>query len=385
MATTPKNLLDVLKPIGRAKGLPNEHYIDNEIFLQERESLLFKQWSGIGFAKDVPNAGDVNPIEFMNTPLLIVRDDKNKIRVFQNTCRHRGMILINGKKNLQGVIRCPYHSWCYDLTGQLRSTPHVGGPGVNIHKDVKKSELGLVEFNCYVWLGIIFVNISNDAKSFETHHADLIKRWIDFEKPLYHSGKDSSIRLEVKCNWKLAVENYCESYHLPWVHPGLNSYSRLEDHYNIERRTKFAGQGSTVYRQLNVAGKTFPSFEQLGQKWKTGAEYLAVFPNVLLGVHLDHIFAIILEPISTDLTIEHIEIYYSSQKSLRRPYSLLRRRNKEQWEIVFLEDIPVVEGMQKGRLGKNFDGGKFSPVMDGPTHLFHDWVAGSFRPTKDKN
>ena len=35
-------------------------------------------------------------------------------------------------------------------------------------------------------------------------------------------------------NWKLAVENYCESYHLPWVHPGLNSYSRLEDHYHID-------------------------------------------------------------------------------------------------------------------------------------------------------
>ena len=31
--------------------------------------------------------------------------------------------------------------------------------------------------------------------------------------------------------------------------------------------------------------------------------------------------------------------------------------------------------MQKGRHGKFFDGGKFSPVMDRPTHLFHEWVA----------
>jgi choline monooxygenase len=31
--------------------------------------------------------------------------------------------------------------------------------------------------------------------------------------------------------------------------------------------------------------------------------------------------------------------------------------------------------MQKGRNSVHFDGGKFSPVMDGPTHCFHKWVA----------
>ena len=35
----------------------------------------------------------------------------------------------------------------------------------------------------------------------------------------------------------------------------------------------------------------------------------------------------------------------------------------------------MVEGMQRGRKAPGFDGGRFSPVMDGPTHLFHDWVA----------
>lgn len=36
----------------------------------------------------------------------------------------------------------------------------------------------------------------------------------------------------------------------------------------------------------------------------------------------------------------------------------------------------VVEGTQKGRHGPRFDGGRFSPAMDAPTHHFHDWVAG---------
>jgi len=45
------------------------------------------------------------------------------------------------------------------------------------------------------------------------------------------------------------------------------------------------------------------------------------------------------------------------------------------WKDVFTEDIFVVEGMQKGRHGVMFDGGRFSPAMDSATHNFHDWVA----------
>ena len=43
---------------------------------------------------------------------------------------------------------------------------------------------------------------------------------------------------------------------------------------------------------------------------------------------------------------------------------------------MFEEDIFVVEGMQKGRYAPHFDGGRFSAVMDNPTHCFHAWVAG---------
>ena len=53
----------------------------------------------------------------------------------------------------------------------------------------------------------------------------------------------------------------------------------------------------------------------------------------------------------------------------------LREKNAVLWKGIFEEDIFVVEGMQKGRHASGFDGGKFSPVMDGPTHCFHHWIA----------
>lgn len=370
------DLSQSLKPVATARGLPNEHYIDDAIFEEERDAVLFANWSGIGFAKDVPNEGDVSPVDFLGMPLLIVRDGDGAVKVYQNTCRHRGMILVQEKGNIRGTIRCPYHSWCYGLNGKLRSTPHVGGAGNNIHPDIKRDELGLVEIRSHVFMDVVFVNVDGKAAPFEEAHDALLERWAEFDKPVFHGGAESSFKLEVASNWKLAVENYCESYHLPWVHPELNIVSKLEDHYDLKEPLKYSGQGSVVYTQLKgKSGEVFPDFESLSDKWDTGSEYVAVYPNVLLGVHRDHTFAIVLEPKETNRTVEHIEIYYASEDAVGEAYYPLRSKNAGFWKEVFEEDIFVVEGMQKGRHGKFFDGGKFSPAMDEATHLFHEWVA----------
>ncbi|MFW8634843.1 aromatic ring-hydroxylating oxygenase subunit alpha [Cribrihabitans pelagius] len=369
-------LAPVMAPVNIANGLPNEHYTDPGVFAEERQAVLFANWSGIGFGKDLPEPGYARPVDFLGMPLLVVRDREGEIGVFQNTCRHRGMILVDKPGKLRGAIRCPYHSWCYGLDGRLVSTPHVGGPGQNKHEDIRLDELGLHRIRSHVWRDVIFVNVSGTAPAFEEAHADLLKRWQEFDQPVYGSGEASGFKLEVRTNWKLAVENYCESYHLPWVHPGLNSYSRLEDHYNIEVPGAYSGQGTLVYRQLKGEdGKVFADFPGLGTQWDEGAEYVAVYPNVLLGVQRDHAFAIVLEPVDCENTIEHIELYYSQPAEETPELVGLRAENARLWKTVFEEDVFVVEGMQKGRHGALFDGGRFSPVMDGPTHNFHAWVA----------
>ena len=371
---TADTLADVLEPVSLAKGLPNAHYTDPAVFNEERRHVLFANWAGIGFGKDVPEPGDTKPVNFLGMPLLMVRDEDGNLNVFQNTCRHRGMILVEEPKRIRGTIRCPYHCWCYSLKGELQATPHVGGPGHNTHEDIKREELSLFSIRSYVWQDVVFVNIDGKAAPFEQAHAHLLERWQEFDKPTYHGGEKASFKLEVNTNWKLAVENYCESYHLPWVHPGLNTYSRLEDHYHIEEPGLYSGQGSLVYRQLQGDNnEVFPDFDNLSDKWDTGAEYIAVYPNVLLGVHRDHTFALVLEPVALDKTVEHIELYYAEPKE-QLPQQLIEK-NSTQWKEVFVEDISVVEGMQKGRQGLFFDGGKFSPKMDSPTHTFHHWVA----------
>ena len=380
------DLSDVLKPVEQARGLPNAHYVSDEMFEIEKRDVLFANWSSIGFGRDIPNAGDVMPVNFVGMPLLAVRTKTGDIKVYQNTCRHRGMILVEEKKNIgSGVIRCAYHSWCYAQTGELITTPHVGGPGKNTADGVERKELGLTEIRAHVFLDVIFVNISGTAPAFEDYAADVIAQWEEFAgKQMHGAGDENAFQFDVNCNWKLAVENYCESYHLPWVHPGLNSYSRLEDHYHIENPGHYSGQGTLVYRQLKGEGdQVFPDFDGLSEKWETGGEYIALYPNTLLGVQRDHCFAIVLEPVSKDRTIEHVALLYANEDAQSgEAFAEMRQKNAKLWYGVFEEDVFVVEGMQKGRHGVHFDGGKFSPAMDGPTHCFHHWVASQLMDRK---
>ncbi|MEX5726729.1 choline monooxygenase [Rhodovulum iodosum] len=369
----PTDLSAVRRPVETAHGLANAHYIDPALYQEEARALIGAGWAGLGAAGELPLPGDARPVDFLGMPLLMLRGRDGALRVFQNTCRHRGMVLVDRPGRIEGAIRCPYHSWCYATDGRLVATPHVGGPGMNVHPGIDRDSLGLVEIRSHVWRDVVFVNLSGDAPPFDEAHRDLIARWADFDAPLYHGGADSRFTLEVAANWKLAVENYCESYHLPWVHPGLNSYSRLEDHYNIEAPELYSGQGTRVYRQIRGDdGAVFPDFPGLPAAWDTAAEYVAFYPNVLLGVHRDHAFAIVLEPMGPGRTAEHVHLYYATPDT----DPALRAQNAAQWKTVFEEDIFVVEGMQKGRHAPMFDGGRFSPAMDGPTHCFHAWAAG---------
>ena len=163
------NLESVLTSTNKAKGLPNEHYVSEAVFEEEKKAILFNNWSAIGTGKDIPNPGDVIPMTFVGMPLILVRNSNGDIHVFQNTCRHRGMILIEEPTNIKGVISCPYHSWCYNLNGDLCATPMVGGTGSNTHESIKNEELGLFKIRSTVWQDIIFVNISDNAKEFKDY------------------------------------------------------------------------------------------------------------------------------------------------------------------------------------------------------------------------
>ena len=378
-----KEKLDIVsKPIKDAHGLPNECYTSKEYTLIERKKLFEDKWMVIGVASSLPNVGDAKPVDILGMPILLVRGKDKKIRVFHNVCSHRGLKLVTKPGNIKNVIRCPYHSWSYNFDGELVATPHIGGMNIHQTKDFERSKSNLKEIRSYIWLDLIMININNNEMSFEEYIKPLSDRWEEFwpikdRELINHSNDFGYFKLNANCNWKFAIENYCESYHLPWVHPGLNSYSKIEDHYHIQGLpNRFAGQGTVVYNPRFEGKEKFPCFPNWPKNKENIAEYVALFPNVMLGIHKDHYYAYWLEPINHEFTLEHMELYYVGEEAANsKKFESLRKQNHKQWEDIQKEDVDIIQGMQNGRNSPSYNGGNFSPVMDNPTHHFHKWVA----------
>lgn len=380
--SVPQPLNRVHLPIASANGLPNPCYTSRDSFELDRDSVIAPGWSCIGFASDVPASWAV-PVELMDLPLLITHDKDGAIRVFHNVCSHRGMQLVTEAGKLgTGLIRCKYHSWAYDFKGDLKGTPMIGGTDQNEHKDFNPSDNGLREIRSTVWMDNIYINLSADAEPFEDFIDPLMQRWSKWVtpeslrefKPAATCGK---LELVVKCNWKLAIENFLEAYHLPWVHPELNSYSPLSEHYDIEAGDNYAGQGSSSYTSPSGSSGTISTWPS---EQKQFAEYPVLYPNSLLGLQSDHFFTMTILPLSETESLERVQLLFLGDVATSSEYEPYRQSVLESWRGVFREDIFAVEGMQKGRRSPAYEGGVFSPVMDQHTLHFHQWIARRISP-----
>lgn len=368
------------KPIAKATGLPNERYINTAAFADDRDFVTGPGWSCIAFVEDLPEQNYVLPIDFMGVPLVVTRDNNNELRVFHNVCSHRGMHLATEPCQTKGMLRCPYHSWTYKMNGDLRGTPHVGGYGVHEHPEFDRGANGLKEVRSAIWLNAVFINLTGGAIDFEAYVEPLTRQFNELCDPsdrllFKSSNNDCRTSMTVKSNWKLPVENYLESYHLPTVHPELNKTSPLDVHFDLDRFDNGGGQGSTNYTRADINDMTLPVLPGWSAAKQNLAVYPVLYPNTFIGLHSDHLFIMFLQPTTHDGTIEHVRISYAGEEALDDTYQLHRAKLLADWTNVFKEDIFAVERMHKGRYSPGYQGGAFSPVMDSATVHFHQWVA----------
>jgi choline monooxygenase len=360
-------------------GLPNGIYNRHDFFLWERQNLFGSGWFGVAFAADVPNPGDVQKIDVLGLSLILLRTEAGEVKTFYNVCRHRGRQLVDEPCTGVKLLRCPYHAWTYRLDGQLQGTPHIGGTGVHRVDNFDKSQFGLYEIRNHVWMDIVFVNLSGAAESFATWIEPLEKRlerfWGSQGPGQMHPARDGVMEMQVESNWKLALENFLEAYHLPFVHPGLNSYSPLKDHYCIISQDNFAGQGVNNYQPNIGTGTAMPTISTWTEELGHTAEYPALYPNVLIGIQRDHFFTMLLIPLETNKTLERVELLFVGDSASDEAYINTRQAILEGWRVVFQEDVAAVEGLQAGRQIDVFDGGVLTPVLDRSTHHFHRWFA----------
>jgi Rieske 2Fe-2S family protein len=177
-------------------------------------------------------------------------------------CRHRGSRLRSDEQgHLQGnAIRCPYHSWTYDLDGSLRKAPWAGD-------DLDPSVLGLLPLPVEVCQGLIFVAFTEDPLDFAGVRDA-------FDTALDGFGWDVAAvahreRYLIPGNWKLALENQVECYHCVPAHPEFARVHSMAQHGS-------EGAASTVADRWAGTGEpgemSFSSDNALNAGHRTGSE-----------------------------------------------------------------------------------------------------------------
>jgi choline monooxygenase len=368
---SPDAIEAVQRPTTQAMGLPSIAYTSPEFLKQEQDLLFAPSWIYAGRADELAKPGDGKPVEIAGRPIILLRNRASEIKAFHNVCSHRNALLARKPFGGRPTITCPYHSWTYDLDGRLIRTPHIGGQDVHKCAGIEMGELGLKPVRIENWAGLLFVNLTGDAAPLASWLKPVADRWqaYDFSRLRFAGGRS----YELATNWKHAVENYLESYHLPWVHPGLNSYSRMSDHYCFLAGSDAGGQGTEVYAPGTKDGQSLPAMT-LPEEWAKRGEYPVLFPNLLTGVQSDHFFLIDVIPVSPGVTRERFEIFFFGDESMDDAHRAVREQTIERWNDVFVEDIDVVERLQQGHASPAATGGRFSAVQDQVVHRFQCWL-----------
>ena len=361
-------------------GLPASAYTDQQFFEREQNQLFARSWVCIGTADDVPGPGDAMPVNIAGRDLLLVRAGDDAIHVMHNYCRHRGHpILTEPACGLKRLV-CPYHAWAYDLDGVLRRAPHFDGAGKHRSGNSAAELPGLKPVRSASWHRLVFVNLSGDAQPFEDFIAPLNERWGGYDFSALRHGK--SLTYDIGCNWKLAVENFIDFYHLPAVHKGLNSYSAMQDHYVIRHDGHFFGEGNDHYAPDDEAAGALPPFPALAPELVPKTEAVCLFPNLLITVFNDNLRAIIVEPDGPHRCRERISVFFVGDEAMAPDLESVREAAVARFQQFNDEDIGIIEALQNAFAANAFDGGVFSPYFDQNIDHFQTLIRDAVtRPT----
>ena len=357
-----KKLIKIKNPknINTIFGLPSKSYTDQEFWEKECDTVLSEGWLFVGFVHEFLKSGDVIPSFIAGKPILLVKNNNKDITAFHNVCSHRCLKLVDEKKNVGKIIRCPYHSWTYNLEGKLIAAPHIGGINKHKPKGFKFLEHGLKPIRIHIWHDWIFINLNGKAKKFEEYAKPLIKKFedINFNKLKYAATLDFG---KINTNWKFLIENFIEPYHVQFVHKTTTNQP-LKNHYTIVDGICY-GSGVDVKKEDNKNSSAL----------SVSSRYLSLFPNFIIGTYYPNQIGVYLNtPISPSITSQKRIIYTTDGKEMTKEETDI---TKKIWWSVHKEDHAICERLQEGRASPASDaGGLLSPYWEKGVQKFQKLI-----------
>jgi p-cumate 2,3-dioxygenase alpha subunit len=203
----------------------HQAYTDPQCLEEERERLFGKCWIYVGHESEVPHAGDYRTRTVAGRPMILVRGDDKIIRVFLNTCTHRGGQVCRQKSGNARTFQCPYHAWTFNSHGLL-----VGVPGDEAYSEAFDcNELGLVSpAKVDSYRGFIFACFDPTADKLYDYLAGA-REYLDMVTDQSELGMKivaGQQSYSARANWKLLVENSFDGYHAMPTHQRYFSFLR---------------------------------------------------------------------------------------------------------------------------------------------------------------
>ncbi|MBT6202262.1 MAG: aromatic ring-hydroxylating dioxygenase subunit alpha [Rhodospirillaceae bacterium] len=286
---------------GRQKrALPLWCYTSERFHEAEVEKIFLPSWNLLDREEIVPEIGDFHCMTFKGANLLVVRGKDNKVRVFANTCPHRGALVAQGEGNCK-VFQCPYHFWSFGLDGHLIGAPqYTDDDRRDLIDASNREEFGLAEIASGCWGGFIFVRFREGTQTLEQHLGAFV------ETLASHRLEDMRVArkdvFEMEANWKCFAENYIDGYHIPFVHKDSLSrwktteYRRVEPH-GRELLAFAVHEGSQLLLPADDY-KGFPAMAQIDDDKKGGTYFTTLPPGSMMTMGNDGALVFQSEPIS---------------------------------------------------------------------------------------
>ena len=194
-----------------------------ELFQREKELIFDRCWIYLGHESEVGNPGDYRRRNVAGRPLFFARGRDGQVRVFLNTCPHRGALICRRDEGAADVLQCFYHAWTFNTHGELIGVPGEDAYGPGWRRD----ELGLKEPpRVESYRGFIFVSFNPFVEDLVSYLAGA-REYLDLIVDQAEEGMrvvPGSNKYTMKANWKLLVENSLDGYHLIPTHQTYLDY-----------------------------------------------------------------------------------------------------------------------------------------------------------------
>jgi carnitine monooxygenase subunit len=352
----------------RSLSLRTEAYTDPRWFNADLSSIFAKTWQWVCHVEKVRETGCYIAVEIAGQPIVVVRGADNELRAFYNVCKHRAHQLLSGSGRASKIM-CPYHAWTYRLEGQLARAPHTE----SLH-DFNVKDICLDQVRVEVFCGFVFVNLDLAAAPLAEISGDLateVKHWAPDIEQLTFGHR---LTYDIKSNWKNVVDNFLECYHCPTAHKDFCTLVDM-DTYKVTTHGIYSSHMADAGKSTNTA------YDVSNATVRTHAVWW-LWPTTCLMRYPGRSSMIVLNiiPAGPDRTFETYDFFLETPEPSEGELATIKYLD----EVLQVEDIAIVESVQKGMKTPAFQQGRIVHDPEGSgksehaVHHFHSLVLDAY-------